>query len=661
MNSSKYQNSQNAKNKKFGNGLKSVLNHNNSVKPNNELLDSLKNFLPQFFDKNGIFKHDKFDAELQENNVIESRDGYKLGFVGKDYARLQTSRKTETMIAPDIKHNSQPENKNSENIFITGDNLETLRHLQNAYSGKIKMIYIDPPYNTGKEFVYNDTFEFNDEKLKSALGYNDDEIKRLKLIQGKSSHSAWLTFMYPRLKLAQKLLTDDGVIFVSIDDNEQANLKLLMDEILGEVNFVANFIWNSSTGGGIRAKYVNISHQHILMYAKSIFNLDTLYAPLSDEAISQYRDKNEKGIYRDKDFAWKNTSNNPNQRYEIVTPDGEIIIPKRGYLLRFIRERFEQELVQGNVTFKRTTTSPFVRQDGSQANWNIYIKKYLGDSQGAPVSVLPRSLVGLNNDGTNDIQTIFGERIFDFPKSVRLMNYLLKIGTETDSLILDFFAGSGTTAHAVMQLNAEDGGNRKFIMVQIDEPTNENSEARKAGFSTIDEISRERIKRASQKIKSEKGLALSENFDGGFKHFRLVSPDVTTLDKIEKFDPAQPQRDFFDKMVDAFDDKTTDTKGEEIILQTWLIHDGYTFNQQPEKIDFDGYQAYYIDQSLLYIICQGWENNQTKKLLNEIGTHQLNLNTIIVYGYSFSMESLRELELGVKQSLNRQVSIEKRY
>jgi adenine-specific DNA-methyltransferase len=285
----------------------------------------------------------------------------------------------------------------------------------------------------------------------------------------------------------------------------------------------------------------------------------------------------------------------------------------------------------------------------------------LGDSQGAPVSVLPRSLVGLNNDGTSDIQTIFGERIFDFPKSVRLLNYLLKIGTESDSIVLDFFAGSGTTAHAVMQLNAEDEGNRQFILVQIDEKTPIDSEARKAGYETIDKIARERIKRAAKKIKTEKGLALPENFDGGFKHYRIVTPDVTTLDKIEKFDPDQPQRDFFDEMVTVFDDKTTGAKGEEVILQTWLIHDGYTFDQQPKQIDFDGYQAYYIDQSLLYIIRQGWNNNQTKKLLNAVGTHQLNLNTIIVYGYSFSTESLRELELGVKQSLNRQVSIERRY
>jgi adenine-specific DNA-methyltransferase len=295
--------------------------------------------------------------------------------------------------------------------------------------------------------------------------------------------------------------------------------------------------------------------------------------------------------------------------------------------------------------------------------WRIYRKDYLNEIS---AKTKPKSLLndkGFNNENaTEEVKKLFeGKQIFDFPKTIHLVKFLSKIIDTEDSLILDFFAGSGTTAHAVMQLNADDGGNRKFIMVQIDEPTNENSEARKAGYKTIDEIARERIKRATKKIKSEKGLALSENFDGGFKHYRLVTPDVTTLDKIEKFDPAQLQQDFFDQMVTVFDDKTTNAKGEEVILQTWLIHDGYTFDQQPEKIDFDGYQAYYIDQSLLYIIGQGWGNKQTKKLLNDVGTHRLNLNTIIVYGYTFSMESLRELELGVKQSLNRQVLIERRY
>ncbi|MDR2762336.1 MAG: site-specific DNA-methyltransferase, partial [Planctomycetaceae bacterium] len=600
-------------------GLKSITDHNNSVKSNSEFLNTFKNSFPQFFDTNGIFKRGKFDEELQENNVAESRDGYKLGFVGKDYARLQTGLKSETMIVPDIEHNSQPENKNSENVFITGDNIEALRHLQNAYAGKIKMIYIDPPYNTGKEFVYNDTFEFEDEKLKSALGYNDDEIKRLKLIQGKSSHSAWLTFMYPRLKLAQKLLSDDGVIFVSIDDNEQANLKLLMDEIFGEGNFITEFIRRTINSGKQDSTTASVYHESLLFYTKNVNNTDfnrrekteeerkKLY-PFEDEYLE------ERGRYYITQLNKSSIQYSDSLNYPITAPDGTQIWAGSGFndkkwVFRWSKEKVKWGIANGYIVFKK-----------NKDIWKIYTKSYeFRDNEdniiipSNPYTTLDYVTKEYSNfNATPELTNLFdGKKFFDFPKPVIFIKDLLKLASDKNSLILDFFAGSATTAHAVMQLNAEDGGNRKFIMVQIDEPTNENSEARKAGYKTIDEIARERIKRATKKIKSEKGLALSENFDGGFKHYRLVTPDVTTLDKIEKFDPAQSQQDLFNKMVTVFDDKTTGAKGEEVILQTWLIHDGYTFDQQPETIDFDGYQAYYIDQSLLYIICQGWGNKQT--------------------------------------------------
>ncbi|WP_461248146.1 DNA methyltransferase [Treponema sp. R6D11] len=250
------------------NGLKAILNHNETVQPNDDLLNTLKAAIPQFFDKDGNFKTDIFEDELKRNNIAEARDGYKLSFVGKDYARLQVGIKSETMIVPDCKHNSQAQNVNSGNVFITGDNIDALRHLVNAYENQIKLIYIDPPYNTGKEFVYSDNFEFSDEKLKLILGYTDEEITRLKSIQGKSSHSAWLTFMYPRLKIAHRLLKNDGVIFVSIDDNEQANFKLILDDLFGESNFVSNSILLNNRGG---RDYGGIAKQHeyILIYTKS--------------------------------------------------------------------------------------------------------------------------------------------------------------------------------------------------------------------------------------------------------------------------------------------------------------------------------------------------------------------------------------------------------
>ncbi|MDR0703907.1 MAG: site-specific DNA-methyltransferase, partial [Planctomycetaceae bacterium] len=640
--------------KTFGGGLKSAIAHNNSVKPNSDLIHTLKIAVPQFFDKNGNFKRDQFDEALQENNIAETRDGYKLGFVGKDYARLQTGCKTETMIVPDAKHNSRNENKNSGNIFITGDNLEVLRRLQNAYAGKIKMIYIDPPYNTGKEFVYNDKFEFSDEKLKSMLGYSDDEIKRLQLIQGKSSHSAWLTFMYPRLKLAQKLLTDDGVIFVSIDDNEQANLKLLMDEIFGEGNFVAEFIRKTKSMTGDEGTGINIQHENLICFVRDKSNV---FFKGETKEYDNYKnpDNDPRGDWTSGDPSAK--SGGESTYFPIKNPvTGKQDYPPKGRFWAFSKTTCGEYIKDGKIKFKERY---------KENERGFIFKRYKNDleSNYNPVD----SLLGIGNEymnsqGTTELFTLMDNNLFSNPKPISFIKKLITYSTNQIDIILDFFAGSGTTAHAVMQLNAEDGGNRKFIMVQLDEPTNPDSEARKAGYKTIDEIARERIKRATKKIKSEKGLALPENFDGGFKHYRIVTPDVTTLDKIENFDPEQPQQKMmFDEMVTVFDDKTTGAKGEEVILQTWLIHDGYTFDQQPQELDFDGYQAYYIDQSLLYIIHQGWGDQQTKKLLNAVGTHQLNLNTIIVYGYSFSAESLRELELGVKQSLNRQVSIERRY
>lgn len=549
-----------------------------------------------------------------------------------------------------------------------------LRHLQQNYYKKIDFIYIDPPYNTGSDgFVYPDSFEYDDETLKNMFGLNDEDLARMKSIQGKSTHSAWLTFMYPRLYLAKKLLTDEGVIFVSIDDNEQANLKLLMDDIFGEVNFVENFIWKSSTGGGIRAKHVNTAHQYIFLYAKNVSNLDTLYAPLSKKARDLYRNENEKGKYRDKDFAWKNSSENPNQKYDITAPDGQIIHPKDGYIVRFVEERFKKELNEDNVTFKETTNGPFVKKDGTQADWNIYIKKYLGDGMGAPVSILPKNEVGLNNNGTSEIQELFIDRVFNYPKPTTLLKYILNIGSNKDSIILDFFAGSSTTADAVMQLNAEDGGNRQFIMCTLPEktytvnsngkevPTKGGKAAYDAGFKSIDEISRERIRRASAKIQ-EKTADLPENFDGGFKHFRFVQPNKDTLDQLEYEDAIQ--QDLFDDMISSFSSESLNLDGEasgfDTILQTYLVKDNYPFDVQMDMLDIAGIDVPYVNEQRIYIITNSWEAAHTRELVNAIGTGRLIVQTIVVYGHTISMESLRELEIALKQ-LEQSVDLQVRY
>lgn len=647
--------------------------YNQQVKPNTAFLNDLKNKLPEFFTKDGSFDLDKFKNQLREKNVNELSEGYQLDFIGKDYARRQAGEISNTVIVPDEKQN-QGEGKNSKNLFFTGDNLEVLRHLQNNYQNKIDVIYIDPPYNTGSDgFVYPDSFEYSDDKLKEMFGLDDNQVERLKSIQGKSSHSAWLTFMYPRLALAKSLLKENGLLFIAIDENEDYNLQELVNELFGENNFISKLIWHSSTAGGIRSKFINSSHQYTLLYAKNIGMVSQLNAPLSSKAVKQYKEKDGKGVYRDKDFAWKNPSQNKNQRYWITTPDGTEIKPKDGYIVRFIKSRFEKEIASNNVTFKQSKNSPFIDKYGNQAKWNVYIKKYLGDATGAPSSILPKEYVGLNNLGSVEVEKLMGDRYFDNPKPTKLIKYLFSLKANFNAQVLDFFAGSSTTADAIMQLNAEDGGHRKFIMVQLPEktyqinkdgkevPTKGGKAAYDDGFKSIDEISRECIRRAAKKIKEENELTLSEDFDGSFKHYRVVAPTKQTLEDIDGFDPNNTN--LFTNMVDGFSSNNLnvagDASGEQTILTTWLAQDGYAFDIEVMDKQFDNYHAHLVDDRL-YLINEGWSSDQTKELLNQLGKNELHLQSIVLFGYSFNIAELRELESGLKQ-LDNKVTLIKRY
>ena len=380
--------------------------------------------------------------------------------------------------------------KESKNLIIHGDNLEALKALMPFYKGKVKCVYIDPPYNTGNEgWIYND--KVNSPKIREWLGkvvgQETEDLTR---------HDKWLCMMSPRLKLLKDLLSDDGVIFVSIDDNEVHRLRSLMEEIFGQDNFISDLIWNSSTGGGLRSKFVNAAHQYILLFAKNINNLDEFWAPLSEEAISQYKKEDSTGTYREKDFAWRNPSKNTNQRYFITMPDGTKAQPKEGYIFRFIRTRFDEELKKGTVVFKSAKNSPLVDEKGKQSAWNIYIKKYLESGLGAPISVLPRSVVGLNSEGLSELKELFNTIPFNTPKSTKLLKYLFSFGTDKDSIVLDSFAGSGTTGHAVMDLN-KDGGNRKFILIEMED-------------AVAKKITAERIRRAIKKYSYKDGFEYCE-------------------------------------------------------------------------------------------------------------------------------------------------------
>lgn len=622
---------------------------NMQVKPNTAFLNELKEKLPEFFTKEGSFDLDKFRNQLKEKNINELSEGYQLDFIGKDYARRQAGEMPSTVIVPDEKQN-QGEGKDSKNLFFTGDNLEVLRHLQNNYQNKIDVIYIDPPYNTGSDgFVYPDSFEYSDDKLKDMFGLDDDQVERLKSIQGKSSHSAWLTFMYPRLVLAKHLLKRSGVIFISIDDNENANLSELLESIFGEQNFVAQFIVTRSEGGGL-AKQAIIGHDYLLAYAKNINNFEPLGKP--KDIRGRIINKNGIEYWIETDWLRKEFGKYGTLSYEdIVSVKGQTKkdeIDKGLKVGKYILIPKGSKHIVGRLRRVDEDTSKFYT-----------ITKHL------------------NKDGVKDLRKIHLDQIFSYPKPVSLIKEFVSgatIKNRKSPIILDFFAGSSTTADAVMQLNAEDGGNRKFIMVQLPEktytvngdgkevPTKGGKAAYEAGFKSIDEISRERIRRAAAKIKADNDLTLPKNFDGSFKHYRVVNPTKQTLEDIEDFDPNNTT--LFTDMVDSFSsrglDVAGDATGEQTILTTWLAKDGYPFNTDIKKIDFAGYEALLVEDSRLYIINNGWSSKNTEALLNKIGTHQIIVQTIVLFGYSFNIADLRELEIGLKQ-LDNNINLLKRY
>ena len=406
--------------------------------------------------------------QMLSPDVVDGDEAYEFTWVGKKAAIVEANKPIRKTLRPCVAESKDWDT--TENLYIEGDNLEVLKLLQESYLGKVKMIYIDPPYNTGNDFIYADDFMRSQEEENAQMGmYDEDENRLFKNTDTNGRfHSDWCSMIFSRLMLARNLLTDDGVIFISIDDNEIDNLRKVCDEVFGEDNLVNCFVWNCSTAGGIRPKFASKTHEYIVCYAKNKDNLSMFFVPLSSDAKKMYTQKDEKGLYRDKDFIFKNKSTNINQKYTIECPDGEKVHPREGYIYRFIRAHFDEALAEGLVTFKRTNSGPLVTESGAQAHWNIYIKKYLGDAMGAPSTLIPKEMMSIYNVGTQCVQDLFDDkRVFENVKPVDVITYLINMTSDDDSIILDFFSGSATTAHAVMQLNADDGGHRKFIMVQL--------------------------------------------------------------------------------------------------------------------------------------------------------------------------------------------------
>ena len=611
--------------------IRNTREHNETVKPNDFEMERLRAALPEYFDGDGNFMIDRLQQALQDGDVDLTREGYELKFLGKSYAKYLTSTKTETVVVPDLEHNSKPENKDSENLYIVGDNLDALKHLLGSYAGQVKCIYIDPPYNTGSDgFVYNDDFGFTPAQLVDKIGLSEDEAERVLDLQGKSSHSAWLTFMYPRLQLAKELLAEDGVIFISVDDNEQSNLKLLCDEVFGEQNFIGDLIWKSKSGGANDSGQIAIDHEYIIAYARNLPCANLLADSLA-QASTHYNRSDENGRYSLERLDKQNLQYSASMDYDLVGPDGTVYsLEHKDPLNPNAIWRWAEDTVCENI-------DQLVFENG-----HVYTKNYekIGSK---PRSLLIEDRFGRSRTGTADIARLFdGRAFFKNPKPIKLLEHILRISVPDDSIVLDFFSGSGSTAHAVMNSAAQTGKRIRYFMIQLDEridPTSNrySKAAHSAGYSTIDEIGRERIKRAAAKIKEETGA----DIDYGFRLYRLMEPSGQVLDDLVSFEPATADALFAGEYVSKFD--LDGTPGRETVLATWLVKDGYGLTMTAEKVRLDSYELEVCGDSG-YVIDTGLTSDDVVALVRLVETGALALSRIVVFGYSVEFSVMHELK-----------------
>ena len=444
--------------------------------------------------------------QMLSPDVVDGDECYEFTWVGKKASIVEANKPIRKTLRP-----CPEESKNwdtTENLYIEGDNLEVLKLLQEAYLGKVKMIYIDPPYNTGNDFIYADDFMRSQEEENEQMGmYDEDENRLFKNTDTNGRfHSDWCSMIYSRLLLSRNLLTEDGVIFISIDDNEQENLKKCCDEVFGAQNFVAQLIWERAFSPKNDARFISNSHDYVLMYARDITKFVIGRLPRTEEANARYSnpDNDPRGVWMSSDISVK--TYNPECDYPITTPSGRVIEPPAGRCWSLSKKAFLERLQDNRIWF------------GPDGNGVPRIKRFLTDLKHdgmAPTSIMFFKDVGHSQEGAQEVSKLLNGGFFSGPKPQRLMSRLITLANlKTDSVVLDFFSGSASTAQAVMSKNAEDGGHRKFIMVQLPEPCDEQSEAYKAGYKNICEIGKERIRRAGEKIKN----SLREN-GGDIRHF----------------------------------------------------------------------------------------------------------------------------------------------
>ena len=518
----------------------------------------------------------------------------------------------------------------TENLYIEGDNLEVLKLLQETYLGKIKMIYIDPPYNTGNDFVYEDDFAQSTEEYLANSGQFDEEGNCM--VQNTESngrfHTDWLNMIYTRIRISKDLLQEDGVIFVSIDDGELKNILKNCDEIFGSSNFVSCITRIAKTTS-FRGNYFAPSKDYIVVYAKNISVLPSFQDEVSnDDQFNKIETEGErKGEYYRDDIAFylSTLQTRPNQRYFIECPDGELVVPPGTTIPQIEQDgekvlpnegdgvwRWEQKqylLKKNLLSFKQTKSSPLINQDGQKAKWNIYTKSYLNDKK--EKGNIPRDLLEgfLNRNGSEELKKL--DIPFSFPKPSKLIKHLIKIlNTNKDIIVLDFFSGSATTAHAVMQLNAEDGGHRKFIMVQLPEKTDEKSEAYKAGYKTICEIGKERIRRAGQKIKEDSPLT-TQDLDIGF---RVLKCDTSNMKDVF-YRPDEVEQTSFDNYADNIKEDRTP---EDLLFQV-MLDLGILLSSKIEETTIGGCKVFNVADGFLYAC---FDNNISDEVITAVAKEQ---------------------------------------
>ena len=527
-------------------------------------LDALYQIAPSCFtevadpDTGGVKRVVNFDVLRQllgDNAVEDAPEAYEFNWVGKQAARAEVLKPIKKTLRP-VKEDSVNWD-NTQNLYIEGDNLEVLKLLQKSYLGKVKMIYIDPPYNTGNDFVYHDDFAMSADEYAEASGVVDElGNKYIKNMDSNGRfHSDWCSMMYSRLMVARSLLSEDGVIFISIDDNEVENLRKICDEVFGESNKIAQLVIENNPRGRQSDAFFATSHEYLLCYAGNIDSATINGMSLSEKQKAEYKYEDEIGRYRLLGLRQRGVASLREDRPEMFFPiwvnpedssisltyveDWEEVIPKKS-------DGREGRWMWGKQKCINESNRLVAKLVSTRREFDIFVKDYLnkdGEQRTRKYKTIWSDKILNNQIGTQEVKAILGGDYMSFPKSTEYIKTIIQTGTSSSSLILDFFSGSATTAHAVMQLNAEDGGNRQYIMVQLPEETPEDSEAKKAGYNTIPDIAKERIRRAGKKIKEESPLTTAD-LDTGFRVFRLEEGNYEDVKRSPK-DYNQDDLDLF--------------------------------------------------------------------------------------------------------------------